>query len=239
MLSLSSNKSNWLANQFDLFDDKLSNEENILEDIEDWNIDIRLTKEFETLGFYISDHPLNQYKSIFDQYNIVGYDNFQNDENLLSSNIACTVLKTQEKKTQKGTSYAIIKFSDLNSVFELFVFSDIFEINREVLTEGNSLMLTLMKNYIDEKKTQKKINVKKIITLKEVINKPIDLLKLKFNDLSELEKIKHLKKNEGKTSIKFELLDKRNKLVFDLKDKRKIDFKQLNSLKIKENLILD
>ena len=94
-----------------------------------------------------------------------------------------------------------------------------------------------MKNYIDEKKTQKKINVKKIITLKEVINKPIDLLKLKFNDLSELQKIKYLKKDEGKTSIKFEFQDKQYKLVFDLKDKRKIDFKQLNSLKIKENLI--
>ena len=127
----------------------------------------------------------------------------------------------------------------MNSVFELFIFSDIFEINREVLTEGNSLMLTLMKNYIDEKKTQKKINVKKIITLKEVINKPVDLLKLKFNDLSELQKIKHLKKDEGKTSIKFELQNKQNRLVFDLKDKRKIDLKQLNSLKIKENLILD
>ena len=49
----------------------------------------------------------------------------------------------------------------------------------------------------------------------------------------------YLKKNEGKTTIKFELQDKQNKLVFDLKDKRKIDFKQLNSLKIKENLILD
>ena len=46
-------------------------------------------------------------------------------------------------------------------------------------------------------------------------------------------------KDEGKTSIKFELQDKQNKLVFDLKDKRKIDLKQLNSLKIKENLILD
>ena len=52
-------------------------------------------------------------------------------------------------------------------------------------------------------------------------------------------KLNILKKDEGKTSIKFELQDKQNKLVFDLKDKRKIDFKQLNSLKIKENLILD
>ena len=86
---------------------------NFFNDLEDWNTELKLTKEFETLGFYISDHPLNQYKSIFNQYNIVSYDNFQNDENLLSSNIACTVLKTQEKKTQKGTSYAIIKFSDL------------------------------------------------------------------------------------------------------------------------------
>ena len=87
------------------------------------------------------------------------------------------------------------------------------------------------------KKHKKKVNVKKIITLKEMINKPIDLLRLKFHDLYELEKIKHLKKDEGKTTIKFELQDKQNKLIFDLKDKRKIDFKQLNSLKIKENLI--
>ena len=33
--------------------------------------DIKLTKEFETLGFYISDHPLNQYKPIFKQFNII------------------------------------------------------------------------------------------------------------------------------------------------------------------------
>ena len=89
------------------------------------------------------------------------------------------------------------------------------------------------------KKHKKKINVKKIITLKEVINKPIELLKLNFNDLSELEKIKYLRKDEGKTTIKFEIQDKQNKLFFDLKDKRKIDFKQLNSLKIDENLILE
>ena len=73
----------------------------------------------------------------------------ENERNSLSSNIACTVLKVQEKKTQKGNSYAIIKLSDLTSVFELFVFSDIFELNRDKLIEGNSLMITLMKNYLD------------------------------------------------------------------------------------------
>ena len=80
---------------------------NFLENIDDWNTDIKLTKEFETLGFYISDHPLNQYKSIFKQYNIINYDDFENNKDILSSNIACTVLKVQEKKTQKGNSYGI------------------------------------------------------------------------------------------------------------------------------------
>ena len=157
-----------------MFNDEVESEEEIVEDIEDWNIDIRLSKEFETLGFFISDHPLNQYKSVFEQYNILYYDDFENDKSTLSSNVACTVLKTQEKKTQKGTSYAIVKFSDLSSSFELFIFSDIFEINREQLVEGNSLMITLIKNYLDENKTQKKINVKKIISLKEVLNSSIE-----------------------------------------------------------------
>ena len=237
ILKSKNNFENKVANQFDLFSEDEKIEDNILEDVEDWNIDNKLSKEFETLGFFISDHPLNQFKSIFDQYNIVSYDKFQTNENLLSSNVACTVLKTQEKKTQKGTSYAIVKFSDLESVFELFIFSDVFEINRDLLIEGNSLMLTLMKNYIDEKKIQKKINVKKIITLKEVINKPIDQLKLSINNLQELEKIAKLKIENGKTNVSFNIMQGDSKLSFELKDKRKVDHKLLNALKINENIV--
>ena len=74
--------------------------------------------------------------------------------------------------------------------------------NRQLLVEGNSLMITLMKNYLDENKTQKKINVKKIISLKEVLNKPIDELKIQISDINELNKIKSLSKNEGKTKMK-------------------------------------
>ena len=44
------------------------------------------------------------------------YEEFENKSDILSSNIACTVLKVQEKKTQKGNSYGIVKFSDLSNV---------------------------------------------------------------------------------------------------------------------------
>ena len=72
-----------------------------------------------------------------------------------------------------GNSYAIIKLTDLSSVFELFIFSDILEMNREILIEGNSLIITLNKNISDEENRFKRINVKKIASLKDLFNKPI------------------------------------------------------------------
>ena len=79
------------ANQIDLFQEE--NDLTYLDITEDWNVDIKLSKEFETLGFFISDHPLNQYKSLFNQYNIINYEEFNSNENILSSNIASTILK--------------------------------------------------------------------------------------------------------------------------------------------------
>ena len=76
-------------------------------------------------------------------YKIIDYKSFLSDDSSKQCNIAATLLKVQEKKTSKGNSYAIIKFTDLSSVFELFIFSEVLESNREKLKEGNSLLITL------------------------------------------------------------------------------------------------
>ncbi len=222
------------ANQIDLF--KEENDVTYLDIIEDWNVDIKLSKEFETLGFFISDHPLNQYKSLFNQYNIIDYEEFNSNENILSSNIASTILKVQEKKTQKGTSYAIIKFSDLSGVFELFIFSDVFETNREILIEGNSVMITLVKNYLDENKIQKKINIRKIISMKEVINKPIDEVKIIIKNIDDVEKINNLSLDEGKTKVIIDVEFDKKTMSFQLNQKRKIDHKMLNLIRNYKNI---
>ncbi len=227
------------VNQISMFENDENEDSTFLEKTDDWISEVKLTKEFEFLGFYISDHPLNQYKTIFDQYNIMNYTNFESNNDVLSSNVACTVLKIQEKKTQKGSSYAIVKFSDLINVFELFIFSDIFEMNRETLKEGNSVMLTLIKNYKDNDKSQKRINVKKIVSLKEFINKPLKNITFKFSNVNEMLKIKTLSKKDADTEVKI-LLHKDNELMtFKLKDKRKVNNNLINSLKLNENVVFD
>ncbi len=161
---------NKIANQIDLFEDNNEKNENFLEKIDDWQFEERLSKEFESVGFFISDHPLNQFKEIFEDYNIINFNDFNLNKDITDSNIAATLLKIQEKKTQKGNSYAIIKCTDLSSVFELFIFSDTLELSRDLLIEGNSLIVTLTKNTNDELNRFKRINVKKIVGMKNLLN---------------------------------------------------------------------
>ncbi len=127
-----------------------------------------LNEEFKSLGFFISDHPLNEYKGIFNQLSIISYkDFFQNDKN--EGLVAGTVMSIQEKKSSKGTPFAIVKFSDQFGEFELFLFSEILIKNREFLKEGESFILTLLKD-INNNKTQQRINVKKILSVNEMVN---------------------------------------------------------------------
>ena len=118
----------------------------------------------------------------------------------------------------------------------MFVFSDVFETNREILIEGNSVMITLVKNYIDENKIQKKINIKKIISMKEVIDKPIDEVKIKIKNLDDIAKINKLSFKRGKTKVIIDVEVDKKKMSFELNEKRKIDHKMLNLMRNQENI---
>ena len=222
------------ANQIDLFGENDNQENEILFNTEDWKFEERLSKEFEAVGFFISDHPLNQYKEVFTDYNINNYQTFSNEDTLKESNIAATLLKIQERKTSKGNSYAVLKLTDLSSVFELFIFSDILEMNREILKEGRSFILTLVKSISNEENRFKRINVQKIASLNDLINKPIEEVTFNLKSLKELDEITKFLPKHGETLIKINLSDDKNNLKFQLKNKRNIDRKAINLLKNKQ-----
>ncbi len=224
---------NKIANQIDLFEldeSENKNDDNILSEIKDWEFEERLSKEFEAIGFFISDHPINQYKEIFNDYDIIDYKSFISDNSLKQCNIASTLLKIQERKTSKGNSYAVIKLTDLSSVFELFIFSDVLELNRNILSEGNSLLITLNKNLSSDENRFRRINVNKIILIKELFNKPISNLELSFDDLKKISNLKILE-SDGKTNVTLNYQKDKKLYVFKLKKGRKIDRNLLNLIK--------
>ncbi len=225
---------NKFANQIDLFGDNGSQDEELLTNSHDWNFEERLSKEFEAVGFFVSNHPLNQFKEIFKDYNIQDFLNFNNNKEITNSNIAATLLKIQERKTAKGNPYAILKLTDLTSVFELFIFSEILEKNREILKEGSSLILTLIKSNSELDNRFRRINVQKIASLSELLNKPIEEVMFQIKSMEELKEISKIILNKGNTLIKININDKNNELNFTLKNKRNIDRKMLNLIRNKE-----
>ena len=221
---------NKVNNQINLFHIE-DEEDDIDTKFDDWKFDERLSKEFESVGFFISDHPLNEYSDILENYEVSNFSDFSNNINNLESNIAATILKVQEKKTQKGNSYAIVKFSDRKSVFELFIFSDLLEINREALSEGNSLIITVNKNLNDENNRFKKFNVKKISSLKNLVNKPIQNVIISINSEESLKEIDKILYKPGETNVKIKIVSDSKEFIFNLKNKRYLDKTHINLLK--------
>ena len=227
---------NILSNQINLFENNDTENDKVLDKTIDWPFEERLSKEFETIGFFISDHPLSQFQHIYNNYNIINYQEFNSNDDIKESNIASTILKIQEKKTQKGTSYAILKLSDLSSSFELFVFSDLLEANRDILVEGNSILVTLNKIFIDLENINKRINIKKITLLKDVINKPISKAVFTINSLDKINVLREFLVNEGQTDVQLNIIHDNKRLSFKIKGKKKVDNNLINSLKNKDIL---
>jgi DNA polymerase-3 subunit alpha len=198
--------------------------------VNDWPFEERLAKEFESIGFFISDHPINEYKEIFDIYKIQNFNSFissTSNETIL----AATIMKIQEKKTQKGNPFAIIKFSDLGGVFELFVFSEILDQNRDILNEGKSLLITVIKDISNQANRFKRISVRKLVSLGEISKYSIPKITFEIEEVDNLKKLKDLISERGDTNVKIVVQNNSKNLIFELSKKRKINPKILKSLK--------
>ncbi len=220
--------------QTNLFDNQNNNKEEFeyLPSVP-WSQKELLSEEFKSIGFYLTNHPLNDFMDIFSQLKIISYDQFYENENQ-EGFVAGTVMSIQEKKSIKGTPYAIVKFSDKNSEFELFLFAEILVNNREKIKESESFVLTLHKEKSLGDGSKKRINIKKILSLDEVINKPYSKVTIELKDNYNLDEIKELLSNKGETEINFIIKESNKQAVYLLKENRKFDLNHLKALKAKK-----
>ena len=139
-------------------------------------------------------------------------------------------MSVKEKKTVKGTSFAIIKFSDLSKVFELFLFSEILEENRKNLIEGQSFLLTVIKDKENQENRFRRISVRKIVSLKEITKMGYNEVHIEINESNNLKKLYEVIKEKGNSKIKISINKENKNYLFELKDKRKFDYKTLKFL---------
>ena len=199
----------------------------------EWKQKELLQEEFKSLGFYISNHPLNEYEEIFSFLKIITYNEFDQG-NISEGLVAGTIMSIQEKKSTKGSPYAIIKFSDKKGEFELFLFSEILVANRNKLKESESFVITLQKEKLSENGSKQRINVKKILNVNEVIEKPYSKVTIEFNENYDIKEIKKILSAYGETKINLVFKNKNKRAHYSLENNRKFDIDHLKALKSKK-----
>ena len=201
-----------------------------------WEQKELLSEEFKSLGFYISNHPLSEYEEIFNQLKIIPYNQFLVN-NKSEGLVAGTIMSIQEKKSAKGTPYAIIKFSDKTREFELFLFSEILVKNREVLKESESFILTLQKEKLNGDQSKTRINVKKILPMDELLKQPYSKVTIELKENFQINEIKQILSAEGNTSINIVVNSKKQKAYYSLQNRRKFDLNHFKRLKANEYVL--
>jgi len=116
-----------------------------LPDVAPWMTSDKLLREFQSLGFYLSAHPLDEYKQILEKMRVQNWVDFQAavKKGATAGHLAGTVTSLQQRKTRTGNRMGILQISDPTGQYEAVLFSESLEQNRHLLEVGNTIVLNV------------------------------------------------------------------------------------------------
>ncbi|SMC09915.1 DNA polymerase III subunit alpha [Nitratiruptor tergarcus] len=188
-----------------------------LDDKGEYELKQILEFEKETLGFYVSGHPLDDFRKELEQ---ISYTLSSDLENIADSSEALFVGKVEEIKTKisnKGNKFGIVNIMDLHGNIEIMLFSD----KLEELEQMDLEKPVAFKVYVTKNDSFTRIRCDKIMSLEEAkrekVNTTIEeryeeplIIKLQLtHELQRLEELYNLAmRHPGKKPLKLVIMSK-------------------------------
>jgi DNA polymerase-3 subunit alpha len=157
-------------NMFDLFPSEQERETLEFTDIDEWPDDEKLRKEKESLGFYITGHPLDGFADIITQFATTTTEDLVNIKDKEVVRLAGLVNSMRIKRTRKGDKMATIRLEDKQGFTEVVVFPDVFARCTPVLNDDKPLLVT---GEAEAGESVVKIRAQDIVALETVKQKSI------------------------------------------------------------------
>jgi DNA polymerase-3 subunit alpha len=170
-----------------------------------WDEKEMLRREKESLGFYITSHPLDRFKEEQKRFTTCCVQDVINTEDKTSVRVAGVIESIKIKRTRRGEKMAIITLEDQTGSVEVVVFPDAFE-RHSPLLKGDEPLLIIGTAEIDE--STAKIIAQEINTLENVRRAAIRIVELTLPDTRisrpVLEEIKDiLFRYPGESTVRF------------------------------------
>jgi DNA polymerase-3 subunit alpha len=114
------------SNIFDAMSEDDSSSKQRLPDVSEWGERQLLAYEKESLGFYITGHPLAQYEQLLSQYATSDSADLAGVGDKKDVKIGGVVSKLREITTKRGDRMGFVTLEDLKGSVEVIVFSDVY-----------------------------------------------------------------------------------------------------------------
>ncbi|RDE07982.1 DNA polymerase III subunit alpha [Pelagibacterium lacus] len=108
-----------------------------------WSLTERLAREHAAIGFYLSAHPLDDYKEMFEKLRVQQWAHFERAarNGAVAGRLAGTLISRQDRRTRKGSTMAIMMFSDPSGSYECIAFSEQINDFGRWLEPGSSVVI--------------------------------------------------------------------------------------------------
>ena len=190
-----------------------------LPNVDPWYPMQRLTEEFNAVGFYLSGHPLDDYRTDLQRAGVVTYAELLARGNKAEL-IAGTVTARQERKSKKGNPFAFLGLSDPTGQFELVVFSEVLNSARQLMEPGNAVVLGVE---IERTGDEVKLRAQSVRSVDDVVKNTGAGLKVFVEEENSLEAVKSRLSEKGKGLVSLVLMCKGGREVeLLLKDRYKV-----------------
>ena len=114
-----------------------------LRPVKPWVPTDRLSREFDAVGFFLTGHPLDDYRDVLETLGAEAWVAFaaKARQRRIVGTLAGTVLHSRERKGKSGNPYAFVAFSDPTGQFEAVIFTEALLASRSLLEPGTAVLL--------------------------------------------------------------------------------------------------
>lgn len=164
--------------QFSIFDTIDTHKEPALPDTPEWKENQLLAFEKESMGFYISGHPLAAFQDDMKRYATSTTETLEQTADGKEVTICGIIAGLKQKVTKKGDKMAILNLEDLFGAVEVIVFPDLYK-------SANALLLTdtplIVAGQLDKSEQGNKIKAVRIHMLTDVKKKGTRRMDIKLS----------------------------------------------------------
>ena len=168
--------------------------------VEPWMPEEQLAREHAAVGFYLSAHPLDEYRGVMDRMRVQMWASFEASvkRGANAGRLAGTITSKQERKTRTGNRMGIVRVSDPTGQYEAVLFSEGLAQFRDLLEVGRSVVLIVAAELKEEGVG---VRIQSVEPLEVVANRIHKSLKIFLRDGTPVSSLKRHLSHRGDSDI--------------------------------------